>query len=153
MGVRMFFGAGIAALVLAAGAACGGGSGSQQGGSGSAATVALAGSDYGKILTGKDGKTLYMYDPDKQGKSTCYGGCASAWPPLTVKSDPVAGKGVRDKLLGTVKRKDGSKQVTYNDWPLYYWANDSSAGDVTGQGVDNIWWVVRADGKPVRKPA
>lgn len=148
MRIRWLIAVGIAALMLAGTTACGG-----PGGSGSTSTVSLADSDYGKILVGKDGKTLYMYDPDKQGKSTCYGSCAKSWPPLTVKSKPTAGDGVHKNLLGTVKRKDGSMQVTYDDWPLYYWANDHSAGDVTGQGVDNIWWVIGAKGKPVRKRA
>ena len=115
-----------------------------------AGTVAIATTDLGDVLVGAGGMTLYMYDPDKQGDSTCYNQCATAWPPLLVDGDPVAGAGIDATLLGTTERTDGTTQVTYDGWPLYYWAQDAAAGDVTGQGVNGIWWVLKASGEPIR---
>ena len=109
--------------------------------------VADAGS-LGEVLVDGEGITLYMFDPDKQGESTCYDQCADAWPPLIGEAS--AGDGADDSKLGSVARTDGSQQVTYNGWPLYYFANDQAAGDTTGQGVDNVWWVLDRDGEPVK---
>jgi predicted lipoprotein with Yx(FWY)xxD motif len=104
---------------------------------------------HGTILADARGRTLYMFDPDKQGASTCYGQCAAAWPPVTTADKPIAGVGVDDALFSTVKRKDGTTQVTYNKWPLYYFTPDKKPGDVLGQGVKKVWWVLDAKGKPV----
>lgn len=59
------------------------------------------------------------------------------------------GEGADQSLLGTITRTDGSTQVTYNGWPLYFWAEDSAPGDTTGQGVNDVWWVVDAAGDAV----
>lgn len=104
----------------------------------------------GDVLTDSEGRTLYMFDPDQQGPSTCYDQCAQAWPPLTVEDEPVAGEGVDASLLGVTERTDGAQQVTYNRWPLYYFARDAAAGDVNGQGVNGVWWVLDGAGQPVR---
>lgn len=114
------------------------------------ATVMVASTDLGDILVDAEGMTLYMFDPDAQGESTCYDDCATAWPPLTVDAAPTAGEGADDSKLGTVERTDGTLQVTYNSWPLYYWAQDAAPGDTTGQAVNNVWWVLDADGEPIR---
>lgn len=114
-------------------------------------TVALGGTDLGEVLVGPDGRTLYMFDPDAQGDSTCYDQCATAWPPLTLDDgEPVAGEGVDAALLGTTERTDGTTQVTYDGWPLYYWAQDAAPGDATGQAVNDVWWVLDASGEPIR---
>ena len=115
-----------------------------------AGTVAIATTDLGDVLVDAKGMTLYMFDADAQGDSTCYDQCATAWPPLMVDGDPAAGEGVDAALLGTTERTDGTTQVTYDGWPLYYWARDAAAGDVTGQGVSGIWWVLKASGEPIR---
>lgn len=109
-------------------------------------------SDLGQILTDADGMTLYMFDSDEQnGGSTCSGGCADAWPPLTVESTDALVDSVRASLdLGTTERDDGSLQVTGAGWPLYYFASDQEPGDVKGQGVNDVWWVLRPDGAVVR---
>jgi predicted lipoprotein with Yx(FWY)xxD motif len=112
------------------------------------ATIALSESDLGTILVDAEGMTLYAFTPDTAGESTCYDDCAAAWPPLLV-DDPAAaavGDGLDASLLSTVDRTDGTKQVKYGDWPLYYFANDSAAGDVNGQGVGEKWYVVDAAG-------
>jgi len=104
----------------------------------------------GKVLAGKSGKTLYLFMADKNGKSACYGKCASFWPPLLGK--PTAGAGVRAALLGTTKRKDGTKQITYAGHPLYFFKLDKSAGQTNGEGQDFFggkWYGVSSGGKAV----
>lgn len=116
-----------------------------------AVAVRVASSSAGQILTDAQGRTLYMFDPDKQGASTCYEQCAASWPPLMVTGKPAGGDGVDASLLGVTTRKDGTQQVTYNKWPLYYFAPDKQPGDINGQGVKDVWWVVDPAGDPIRK--
>lgn len=113
----------------------------------SGATVALASSSLGDVLVDGDGMTLYLFVPDAQGPSTCYDGCATAWPPLV--GDAVAGDGIDEALLGSVARDDGTQQATYNGWPLYYFASDAAPGDVTGQGANDVWFVLSATGDAI----
>lgn len=110
--------------------------------------------DLGEILVGPDGLTLYMFDKDTKGEpsSTCYDGCADNWPPLTVDGEPTAGDDV-SAALTTFEREDGSVQVAAAGWPLYYFTPDETPGDVKGQGVGDVWWVLRPDGTPVRPEA
>jgi predicted lipoprotein with Yx(FWY)xxD motif len=82
----------------------------------------------GKALTGSHGRTLYLFEADKHRTSACTGACAKAWPPDTVTGAPDAGSGVSQALLGTIKRPDGTLQVTYNGHPLYYFIGDKAAG-------------------------
>ncbi len=107
----------------------------------------------GDVIVDGEGMTLYMFDPDQQAESTCYDDCATAWPPLVAEGDPAVGEGLDVAMVGSVERTDGTMQVTYNDWPLYYWQNDAAAGDVTGQAVNDVWWVLGADGEPIRTAA
>jgi predicted lipoprotein with Yx(FWY)xxD motif len=95
----------------------------------------------GDYLVDAKGMTLYMFTKDTPGVSNCSGGCLTAWPPLVATGDLLSGPGVTGKL-GFITRADGAKQVTYNDMPLYYWASDVKPGDVTGQGVGGVWFVV-----------
>jgi predicted lipoprotein with Yx(FWY)xxD motif len=101
-------------------------------------TVGTASSaDFGTVLTGPNGKTLYTYAGDTATSSTCTGSCAAAWPPLPTTGQPTAGAGVTGQL-GTVSRADGTTQVTYDGHPLYYWEGDTKAGDVTGNGLEGF---------------
>ena len=113
-------------------------------------TVSVNDGDLGPILVDAQGRTLYLLTGDEQGASTCYDDCATNWPPLTAPVEP--GEGADGALLGEVARDDGTAQATYNDWPLYYFAADAKAGDVKGQGVGGVWFVLDASGRPV-KPA
>lgn len=115
-------------------------------------TVSVVDSDLGSILADADGKTLYLFEADTDGASTCYDDCAATWPAL-VGEAPTGGDGVDASLLGTTQRDDGSMQVTYAGHPLYYYAPDDAAGDVTGQGVNDVWFVVGPDGAAVTKEA
>jgi predicted lipoprotein with Yx(FWY)xxD motif len=102
-----------------------------------------------QILVDGKGMTLYIFTQDTPDKSTCTGDCAKAWPPFTTKGSVTAGSGVQQSMLGTATLADGSKIVTYNHLPLYYWSGDTKPGDVTGQGVSSIWFVVSPEGKAV----
>ena len=114
-------------------------------------SVMVASSSLGDVLVDGAGTTLYMFDPDAQGASTCYDECAINWPPLLLLTDePIAGDGADQSLLGSVQRDDGGAQVTYAGWPLYYFIQDAAPGDVNGQGVNGVWWVLDAEGEPIR---
>jgi predicted lipoprotein with Yx(FWY)xxD motif len=143
-------------FLLAACGSSGGGYGSSSGsGSSSSASTAdavlkTADSDLGKIVVDADGRTVYVFDKDTagSGKSACSGDCLAKWPAVTADSDEPAVDGVSGEI-GTITRDDGSTQVTLEGMPLYLYAGDSQAGDVTGQAVGGIWWVVGADGKKI----
>jgi len=103
--------------------------------------------DLGTFLTDQAGRTLYMYTQDDIGTSTCYQGCAAAWPPLMAESDPALPPDLPG-VVGTTPPTDGSTQVTYNGMPLYYWAKDQKPGDTTGQNVGGVWFVVNPSDAP-----
>ncbi|HSB01382.1 MAG TPA: hypothetical protein VLE49_12075 [Anaerolineales bacterium] len=116
-----------------------------------AATVSLGKTDsLGSFLTDDKGMTLYLFTKDTPNTSNCYDKCATAWPPLLTSDKPAAGTGVDASMLGTTTRKDGSTQVTYNGWPLYYYFKDKAAGDVTGQNVGDVWFVISPAGEMVQ---
>lgn len=122
--------------------------------SGSAETVDLKSISGipGMALVDEDGKTLYLFEADKNGTSTCTGPCAAAWPPVTTSGAPQAGSGVDKSLLGTVKRDDGTEQVTYNGHPLYYFVGDTGPGMDKGQGSKAFgagWYVLNAKGSKI----
>jgi predicted lipoprotein with Yx(FWY)xxD motif len=118
-----------------------------------AATVALGENDtLGSFLVDDKGMTLYLFTKDTPNTTVCYDKCAVAWPPLLTTGDPVAGEGLDASLLGTTNRTDGTVQVTYNGWPLYYYEKDKAPGDVIGQDVGGVWYVVSADGEQVTTP-
>jgi predicted lipoprotein with Yx(FWY)xxD motif len=108
----------------------------------------VASAKYGSLLATANGRTLYHMTSEKRGKIVCTGACTSFWPPLVIKAGakPTAGSGIKQSKLGTVKRPDGSIQVTYNGYALYRYANDKKRGDVKGQGVEHIWFAVTAAG-------
>ena len=119
----------------------------------SSGTVTLHKTKLGKVLATSSGRTLYLFMKDKNGKSACYGQCASNWPPLMKKGTLRAGTGVKAKLLGTTTRKNGKRQVTYNHHPLYLYAGDAAAGKVSGQGLNFFggkWWVLSAAGTAIK---
>ncbi|WP_276254584.1 PQQ-dependent sugar dehydrogenase [Halomontanus rarus] len=110
--------------------------------------------EYGDVLVGPDGMTLYMFEQDTQGDdaSACYDDCADSWPPLTVDDEPTASEEVTAELT-TFEREDGQTQVAAAGWPLYYFEPDEEPGDANGQGANDVWWVLGADGTPVRSAA
>ena len=106
----------------------------------------------GKFLADGQGRALYLFEADKGSMSACTGACAATWPPVTASAMPMAGGGVSQPLLGTTKRADGTEQLTYNGHPLYYFAADTGAGMVKGQGSTEFgagWYVLNAKGSKI----
>jgi predicted lipoprotein with Yx(FWY)xxD motif len=123
-------------------------------------TLKVAPSKLGNIIVDDKGMSIYMFSPDKRNVSVCEGQCLVAWPPLMLSktgslADVALSDGLRRSQLGVALREDGSRQVTYGGWPLYYWFRDAKAGDVNGQWVGNVWFVMNGEGTPVtlRVPA
>lgn len=112
-------------------------------------TLMMADSTLGSVLVDGKGMTLYLFTKDSPNKSVCEGDCLAAWPALM--GVPKAGTGVDDSKLGSLKRSDGSTQASYNGWPLYYWTKDTKPGDVTGQNVGSVWFVLDRDGDAIKK--
>jgi predicted lipoprotein with Yx(FWY)xxD motif len=106
----------------------------------------------GKILVGNNGMTLYIYTKDTPDKSNCTGQCLVAWPALLTQGKAVLGTGVDAAMVGKAQLADGTWIVTYNHWPLYYFAKDLKAGDVLGQKVGGVWFVIGPDGKAIGMP-
>ena len=121
------------------------------------ATVQVATTKLGKALTDSRGFTLYKFDKDDAtpGTSVCYeaNDCAVHWLALLTAGAPKAGTGADAAMLGTTKRKDGATQVTYNKMPLYFYYLDQAAGDVRGQGVFGLWWLVAPNGTAIKMTA
>jgi predicted lipoprotein with Yx(FWY)xxD motif len=98
----------------------------------------VADTSKGKALVDAKGMTLYVFDRDTAGKSACNGQCAQNWPPLAA---PASAQAPADWTV--VTRDDGSKQWAYKGKPLYTWTKDTKAGDVTGDGVNNVWHIAQ----------
>jgi predicted lipoprotein with Yx(FWY)xxD motif len=94
--------------------------------------------DLGPTLVDGTGRTLYLFESDTPTMSTCNGSCASVWPPASAASTPHAAGGAPPDLLGTLRRTDGTSQLTYKGHPLYYFAGDAKPGDTTGQGLNQF---------------
>jgi predicted lipoprotein with Yx(FWY)xxD motif/plastocyanin len=105
------------------------------------------------ILLDEKGMTLYLYTKDTKDVSNCYDKCAQNWPPLLTSGPAMGGDGVDAAMLGTTTRSDGMTQVTYNGWPLYYFIKDHKPGDMTGQDVSGVWYLVSPKGEQVETVA
>ena len=151
-----------AALLLAA---CGGGSG--DGGSDSAASptpttssaqeagggqdVRTGDTEYGDVLVDANGMTLYVFDADSPGTSTCTGSCLQYWP-VAEASGTVTHSSDVTARLSTITRDDGTTQLTVDGWPAYTYAADSGPGKATGQGTNlsgGLWWVISPSGSKI----
>jgi len=164
LAARLAAGAGGVAAVVVIAVACssGGGGGSSApaspaasgaSGSGSGPTViTTATTSAGSVLTDGSGRAVYLWVKDTGTTSTCSGACAGAWPPVTATGTVTASGSAVASDLGTTTRSDGTKQVTYDGHPLYYYAGDSAAGMASGQGSDSFgakWWLVSPSGSDV----
>lgn len=110
----------------------------------------------GRALVDARGRTLYLFEKDKRGMSTCSGACAAYWPPVLTTARPRAGAGVRASRLGVTKRADGRRQVTYAGHPLYTFIGDTKAGQTSGEGLTDFgaaWDAVAPSGRSIEPDA
>lgn len=117
-----------------------------------ATRIGSAKSSLGRIVVDARGRTLYLFEKDKHRRSACYGPCAQYWPPLLSHGAPKAGTGVKRSLLGTTRRRNGTRQVTYAGHPLYRYAGDTRAGQTTGAGLQDFgggWDPISPAGKKI----
>lgn len=106
--------------------------------------------DLGTIVVDSEGLTLYDFHKDKGGRSSCYGACAAAWPPLLTEGEPKAEAGAMASQLGTTKRNDGTVQVTYAGWPLYTYVGDKGPGEANGNDFSQFgaqWYALLPNGQ------
>jgi predicted lipoprotein with Yx(FWY)xxD motif len=137
----------LAAVVLAASTA----TGSEGAAAGNGTTVKTVSSQFGTILGDRKGQAFYAFGKERTSRSECYGACAKAWPPVLASGRPVAAKGVRASLIGTTRRRDGTRQLTFRGRPLYYYVSDAP-GRVLCHDVrqfGGLWQVIKPDGVPV----
>jgi len=116
------------------------------------ARVSAASSSLGKIIVDSRGRTLYLFEKDARGHSACSGTCAMYWPPLITRGKPVAGHGLKKSLLGTIRRANGARQVTYAGHPLYRYVLDTKPGETNGEGLQDFgagWDALSAAGKKI----
>jgi len=153
----------LAVALLAAAACSSGGSSSgstsstpaSAAGSGSSASstvITTKTSSGGSFLTNGAGRAVYLFMADSTGKSTCDGACASAWPPVIAAGQPTAAGGAQASDLSTITRSDGTKQVTYDGHPLYYFEGDTGPGTDKGQGLNGfgaLWYLVAPSGSSI----
>ncbi|MBP9951047.1 MAG: hypothetical protein V9G14_10895 [Cypionkella sp.] len=90
------------------------------------------------MVTDANGMTLYVFDKDKAGVSTCYDDCANKWPPYLGKASDALSEG-----WTLVDREGGAKQWAYDGKPMYYFAGDKAKGDASGDGLGGVWHVVK----------
>jgi predicted lipoprotein with Yx(FWY)xxD motif len=117
-----------------------------------AASIKIAMSRLGSLLTDGQGRTLYLFTRDSGNMSSCTGGCASVWPPLTSSTGIHAGSGAAASLLGTARDAAGQSQVTYNGHPLYYYVGDVNPGQTNGEQLNQfggLWYAVSPSGMQV----
>jgi predicted lipoprotein with Yx(FWY)xxD motif len=115
-------------------------------------TVSVRQTKLGRILVDARRDTLYLFEKDKATQSSCYGACASIWPPLTTGGAAKVGTGVTAAKLASTKRSDGKTAITYGGHPLYTYAGDKKPGDTEGQGLDQFgaeWYVVAPSGNKI----
>lgn len=115
-------------------------------------TIGTAKNSLGAYLTGPSGRALYIWVADGNGKSSCSGACAKAWPPLTSSSMPQVAGGAHAADISLISRSDGTKQVAYKGHPLYYFVGDPGAGTTKGQGSNSFgakWWLISPAGGQV----
>ena len=121
------------------------------GGSGSTVITTVS-SSAGTFLATSSGHAVYLWSKDGNGMSACTGACTGAWPPVTTTGQVTASGGAKSSDLGTITRPDGTKQVTYDGHPLYFFSGDSGPGMASGQGNDGFgakWWLVSPSGSDV----
>ncbi len=119
-----------------------------------AATISVRRTSLGHVIVDSKGRTLYLFEKDTSRRSACSGQCAQFWPPLLTHGAPAARAGVKQSLLGRIKRANGSQQVTYAGHPLYLYVGDSKPGQTNGEGSQEFgagWDVLSPSGKKIER--
>jgi predicted lipoprotein with Yx(FWY)xxD motif len=111
--------------------------------------------EFGPILVDASCRTLYVFTNDTPGTSACVEGCAEAWPPLTVPDGvvPPLADELDPALFTVIEHSEAGPMLQVGDWPLYYFASDAAPGDINGQAVGGVWWVVAPDGVMIESEA
>ena len=119
-----------------------------------AVDLMTATSSAGEIVVDAKGMSVYFFTKDVKdsGTSACTDACLAAWPPVTTAAETPQVEGVTG-TVGTITTPDGAKQVTLNGLPLYYFAKDTKAGDILGQGVNGVWYLADPSGEMIRMGA
>jgi predicted lipoprotein with Yx(FWY)xxD motif len=140
------------AVVAALGFAAVGAAGVASSGSSARPTVATGSTELGRVLVDSRGHTLYLFEKDRKGTSACSGVCLTYWPPLHASGKPTAIKGAKSSLLGSIRRSDGTRQVTYAGHPLYLFSLDTKRGQTNGEGLTDFgasWYALAPSGKAI----
>jgi predicted lipoprotein with Yx(FWY)xxD motif len=114
--------------------------------------ISTASTSLGRILVNSRGHTLYLFAKDRNGKSACLGQCATFWPPLIANGKARVSGGAKASLIGSIKRADGRRQVTYNHHPLYTFVKDTKKGQTHGEAFSAFgakWYAVSPAGAKV----
>jgi predicted lipoprotein with Yx(FWY)xxD motif len=141
-------------LVLALLATLAGSTALASGASSHQAALQVRSGTLGRFIVDGQGRTLYLFEKDKRGKSACYGACAKVWAPETTTGKPSAGKGATASKIGTTKRRGGAVQATYGGHPLYRYDDDHKPGQTRGEGSKAFgaeWYVVAPSGSKIDK--
>ncbi len=113
------------------------------------AHIVVKPSAFGRVLFDANGQVVYVFEIDRKNRSNCTSAeCVKAWPPVLTREPPSAGAGVNEALLGTIRRGDGTLQVTYDGRPLYFYEHEGP-GEIKCHNVDlhgGLWWVVTPRG-------
>jgi len=110
-------------------------------------TIGVTGVSVGAVLVDDSGRAMYAFANDEAGMSSCYNECAANWPPVTAG---LSGENVA-ATIGSTDRTDGGKQLTVNGRPVYLFSGDSQPGDINGQGLNDLWFVIGVDGDPITR--
>lgn len=115
------------------------------------ATLKTVKTTLGEVLVASNGRTIYFFTQDKKdsGVSTCLDNCRKNWPPVLVDNEPSMSSSI-SSTIGTIPDPSGKKQVTVDGMPVYYWYQDQQSGDVKGQGVGNVWYVISPNGTMIK---
>jgi predicted lipoprotein with Yx(FWY)xxD motif len=120
--------------------------------SGKTATLGVTNTNLGDVLVNSRGLTLYLFKKDTGTNSTCFGECASVWPPQRASGKPTVGTGIDASKVGTTPRSDGKPQLTYDGHPLYLYDGDRKPGDTNGEGLNTLgaaWFALSPAGEQV----
>jgi predicted lipoprotein with Yx(FWY)xxD motif len=115
-------------------------------------TVSTARTGLGQVIADGTGRTAYLFGKDTHSRSACSGICATYWPPLLTNGKSIAVKGAKTSLLGSIRRADGSRQVTYAGHPLYFFSGDTGRGQTNGEGLQDFgasWYALAPTGKKI----